>query len=70
MKLSVILSDAETTKVRRYSGDLEPFMLNTTHLIESPNRLPPSHLIGTDRQPNRQMCSMCTIMPLPLKYPI
>ena len=31
VKLSVILSDAETTKLRRDSGDLEPFMLNTTH---------------------------------------
>ena len=46
MKLSVILSDAETTKVRRDSGELEPFMLNTTHSIESLNRLPPSHPIG------------------------
>ena len=53
------VSDAETTKVRRDSGELEPFMLNTTHLIESPNRLPPSHLIGTDRQPNRQIYSVC-----------
>ena len=59
MKLSVILSDAETTKVRRDSGGLEPFMLNTIHSIESPNRLPPGYLIGTGRQPNRQMCSMC-----------
>ena len=41
-------SDAETTKVERDSGELEPFMLNTTHSIESPNRLPLSHLIGTD----------------------
>ena len=54
-----LLSDAETTKVRRDSGELEPFMLNTIHLIESPNRLPPGYLIGTSRQPSRQMYSMC-----------
>ena len=54
-----LLSYAKTTKVRRDSGELEPFILNTIHLIESPNRLPPSYLIGTGRQPNRQMCSTC-----------
>ena len=53
------LSDAETTKVRRDSGELEPFLLNTTHLIESPKGLPPRHLIGADRQPDRQMCGTC-----------
>ena len=47
VKLSVILSNAETTKVRRDSRELEPLMLNTTHSIESLNRLPLSHPIGT-----------------------
>ena len=40
------MSDAETTKVRRDLGELEPFILDTIYLIESPNRLPPGHLIG------------------------
>ena len=40
------MSDIEITKVRRDSGELEPFILDTIHLIESPNRLPPSYLIG------------------------
>ena len=52
------VSDAETTKVRRDSGELEPFILNTTHLIELPNRLLPGYLIGTSRQPSRQIYSM------------
>jgi hypothetical protein len=49
VKLSIIFSDTETTKVRRDSGELEPFMLNTTHLIELLNRLLLSHPIGTSR---------------------
>ena len=48
-------SNAETTKVRRDSGELEPFMLNIIHSIESPNRLPLSHPIGTSGQPSRQL---------------
>ena len=49
------LSDADTTKVRRDSGELEPFMLNITHSTEPPNTLPFNHLIGTNRQPNREL---------------
>jgi hypothetical protein len=47
VKLSIILSNIEITKVRRDSGELEPLMLNTIHSIKSLNRLPLSHPIGT-----------------------
>jgi hypothetical protein len=59
VKLSVILSDAETTKVRRDSGELEPLMLNTTHSIESLNRPPLSYPIGTSGWPNRRLHYTC-----------
>jgi hypothetical protein len=49
VKLSIILSNIETTKVRRDSGELEPLILNTIHLIKSLNRLLLSYPIGTSR---------------------
>jgi hypothetical protein len=49
VKLSIILSNIEITKVRRDSGELEPLILNTIYLIELLNRLLLSHLISTSK---------------------